>query len=660
MRGAQGISEFVSSDSSSESLQVQRIASESVESSPGGGWTIPGAARFEIPAYITPQTLLILLVCGLFLAFLSFSEGGGTEASSGSTKKNAKAKAKWAGKKELASARSLAIKQLNGRSRKSACVWIIRPKVLDFPDEACDFKTYKSGRKQKLPPRTGPIPKDKPVVVKGEKHSFYSEFEKKKVTAETIWIPDTQRSVMVVGAPGSGKTFSAIDPMLRAVVEQGYPLILYDFKYPTQTSTIAWYAEQMGYEVRVFAPGFPESDVINLLDFLTGDPQIDAALSRQLANTMNKNFKLGASASSDPFFDNAGDQLVQAVMMLAKQMPSPDLMTAQVILAMPQLIDRLFPESSGLDPWIRKAWDQIFSVKDSEKTVSSIIGTATLNFTRLMMAKILACCVGDTTLPLDIEGKQLIVFGLDREIRDVVAPIVATAIHMMVNRNLFRKGGRKDPLYVCVDEMPTLYLPQWSNWENESRSDGFNGIWGFQNKSQLEKIYGKELALAMMGGSATKFIFNPGEVESAEYFSKFFGDEEIARKNKSRSTGSGKPSVSTSIEVGTRKLIAPEEFLYLNPGTCYMTNPAYSNGETSYLPRRIQVRLPPWELELAAMIEKNWDKVRDRLIKRASKLQRVPTQEDLERRIREFDQRFPVPEDKKSAPSGMSTLMGML
>ncbi|RMH43465.1 MAG: type IV secretory system conjugative DNA transfer family protein, partial [Gammaproteobacteria bacterium] len=404
----------------------------------------------------------------------------------------------------------------------------------------------------------------------------------------------------------------------------------------------------------------PESDVINLLDFLTGDPQIDAALARQLANTMNKNFKLGATASGDPFFDNAGDQLVQAVMMLAKQMPSADLMTAQVILAAPQLVDRLFPESSGLDPWIRKAWDQIFSVKDSEKTVSSIIGTATLNFTRLMMAKILACCIGNTTLPLDIDGKQLIVFGLDREIRDVVSPIVATAIHMMVNRNLFRKGGRKDPLYVCVDEMPTLYLPQWSNWENESRSDGFNGIWGFQNKSQLEKIYGKELALAMMGGSATKFIFNPGEVESAEYFSKFFGDEEIARKNKSRSTGGGgKPSTSTSIEVGTRKLVSPEEFICLPPGTCYMTNPAYSNDEMSYLPRRIKVNLPPWELELAEMIEKNWEKVRAKLIKRASVFQRVPTEEDVRRRMQEFDAKFPIPKQDEAAPDPLSTLAGM-
>jgi type IV secretory pathway TraG/TraD family ATPase VirD4 len=232
---------------------------------------------------------------------------------------------------------------------------------------------------------------------------------------------------------------------------------------------------------------------------------------------------------------------------------------------------------------------------------------------------------------------------------------------MMVNRNLFRPGGRKDPLYVVLDEFPTIKLKQFVNWANESRSDGFNGIIGFQNKSQLEKVYGKELALAMMGGCATKWIFNPGELESAEYFSKFFGDEEIARRNISTSGGGGKGGTSTSksVEVSTRKLVAPEEFIMLPPGTCVMTNPAYSNPDMSYLPRRINVMLPKDEIELAIMIEENWPKTRARLVKNAAKFQRVPTQEDILARMREFDERFPIPVEEEAAPDAMSVLANM-
>ena len=592
---------------------------------------------------------LILLGCGLVFAVLAWMNGG--DVPSRSTPKNAKAKARWAEKKELFNARKLAIKQLNGRNRKSACVWIIRPTSLEYPESVLKRKKLKNGKTSTTTPapEQGAIPKETPVKVGSEKHSWHDKEAKCKKTAETIWIPDTQRSVMVIGAPGSGKTFSAIDPMIRSVIEQGHPIILYDFKYPAQTSAVAWYAEQLGYEISVFAPGFPESSVLNLLDFLTGDAEDDAPLARQLANTMNKNFRIGATGGGDPFFDAAGDQLVQAVIMLAKQMPYADLIMVNTILNMPQLIERICPESSGIDPWIRQAFGQIFSVKDSEKTVSSIVGTASLNFSRLMMARILACCVGKTTLPLDMNGKQMVVFGMDRELRDVVGPIIATVIHMLVNRNLFREGGRKDPLFCVLDELPTIYLPQLVNWENESRSDGFNGIIGFQNKSQLEKIYGREMTLAIMGGCATKFIFNPGEVESSEYFSKFFGDEEIARRNKSRSTSGGKGgnSFSHSVEVGTRKLIAPEEFLMLQPGEAIFTNPQYESKDGAYFPRRQKFNLPPWEIKLAGQIESNWHKTHERLLK--STVQTIPNRGDIISRSECFQEQFPVPDPEEAA-----------
>lgn len=45
-----------------------------------------------------------------------------------------------------------------------------------------------------------------------------------------VWIPDAQRSVFVVGSPGSGKTASAIDRMVESALAQGIPVLLYDKK----------------------------------------------------------------------------------------------------------------------------------------------------------------------------------------------------------------------------------------------------------------------------------------------------------------------------------------------------------------------------------------------------------------------------------------------
>lgn len=610
---------------------------------------------------------MTLLICGLLIVTIATSGNPSLQAKS--TRANRKAHAKWAGKKEILAARKVAIKQLHRRSASSACLWITKPLTLEYPARFCELKQLKSGQRYPLAPRVGPIPAGQSIKVMGEKIAFrvpaalqdsYSVKAGTRLKTETLWIPDTQRSVMVVGAPGSGKTFSAIDPMLRSAVDQGYPIILYDFKMPNQTSAIAAYAEQLGYQVRVFAPGLPESDVLNLLDFLTGEPETDAALARQLATTMNRNFRLGQPGSTEPFFEDASDQLVQAVLMLARQMPQADIITVQTILSTPELSTRLL-QSQTLNPWIRTAFAQFLAVANSEKTAASIIGMATLNFTRLMMAKLLACCTGKTTLPLDLTGKQMIVFGVDRTIRDVVTPIIATALTMLVNRNLLHSGGRSNPLICVLDEVPTLYLDQLVKWENESRADGFNGIIGFQNKSQLELVYGKETAHAIIGGCATKFIFNSGEIESAEYFSKLFGNEEIIRPTTSCSRSPGQPGSSTtrSLEVSTRSLVSPEELVGLPAGTCIISNPAYGNREMSYLPQRRQIILPPWELELQTRTRSAWDKMRHRLIRQAEPAQQIPTTADIQRRHQEVEAAFPLLQGDKIPPDPIARLAQM-
>lgn len=131
------------------------------------------------------------------------------------------------------------------------------------------------------------------------RHKYKDKKPLKGSGGTPLYIPDAQRGTAVVGAPGSGKSFSAINPMIYSAIDQGFPICLYDFKYPTQAK-VASYAEKMGYEVHVFAPGFPESEVCNPLDFLRD--ATDAETARQLATVINKNFKIMAGGNEDAFF----------------------------------------------------------------------------------------------------------------------------------------------------------------------------------------------------------------------------------------------------------------------------------------------------------------------------------------------------------------------
>jgi type IV secretory pathway TraG/TraD family ATPase VirD4 len=469
-----------------------------------------------------------------------------------------------------------------------------------------------------------------------------------------LCLPDAQKGTAVCGAPGSGKTFSVIDPAIRSAIDQGFPLVVYDFKYRTQTARIAAYAAKAGYDVRIFAPGYPESDVCNPLDFLRDET--DAETARQMATVMNRNFKSAESGKEDPFFTNAGDQLVEAVFLAAKASPYPDIMMCQAILSLTNLPARI-EAAKQLNPWMRASFSQLISSKESEKTVASIVATAADKFTRFIKKNILPAFTGKSTLPIEMQGKQLLILGMDRERRDIVSPLIATVLHMIVTRNTVIQ--RKDPLVLALDELPTLYLPSLVQWINESREDGLVCLLGFQNLAQLEKGYGKELARALLGACATKCIFNPQDYESAKTFSEYLGEEEINYKSKGTSSSSKSgPSTSFNEQDKTRKLYEPSRFLKLPTGKAVLISPGYSNPNESALPIEQRIIVPKADIAAMAWSEKVWPKILENIIVRnGQSLVETPDAELVKRR-EAAEKMFPAPQTTKQGGGG-SDLWGL-
>jgi type IV secretory pathway TraG/TraD family ATPase VirD4 len=494
----------------------------------------------------------------------------------GSHKKDRMASARWAGGKEKMAARKVAIKQINERKRDGLTTWINTPIIT---------------------PLDRPKQRDGKIV---ERYHIAPQHH-------TIFIPDGQRGTTVCGAPGSGKTFSVIDPMVRSVIDQGFPICLYDFKFPGGQAEIhAAYARNRGYDVRIFAPGFEGTESCNLLDFLKSPD--DSETAGQIAKVLNSNFSLnGGKGGEDPFFQLSGDQLIKAVLQLAKLSEYPDFLTCQKILALDssELIDRV--KAADISPWVKTSWDQFMSMRESEKTAASVAAIASLMFTNFVSPDILPCLCGKSTIPLDLEGKQMIIFGMDQNRRDIIGPILATVLHMIVTRNIAKK--RVDPLAVFLDELPTLSLPSLVNWLNESRSAGFCGVLGYQNMTQLEKAYGKENSRAILSGCNTKFIFNPGEYESAKYFSDYLGDEEVHYRQKSRSNSKDGGSYSTSDQDKTKKIFSPEEFLKLPAGDCVFINPAYANSKEASIPMKLKVKVGDGEMQRRAYGEAHFELV---------------------------------------------------
>ncbi len=550
---------------------------------------------------------LILLICigGLIWAASSSGTGKGN--------KHKLARARWAGEREKKQARKDACSQMEKRKHNEVSLFISSTKV------------------------------DIPIKI-GSKYLIKIPASKSR-----LYFPDVQRGVLVCGATGSGKTFSMINPMLRSAIDQGFAIVLYDLKYSQlksgtakdtlgQSAKLAGYALERDYKVSVLAPGFKESCVANPLDFM--ESETDSAMARQLAIALNKNLKLSSGDSdSSGFFSNAGDLLTQGIFQLAKGTCYPDILMCFAILSLDNLITRL--QNADLNLWTRASFSQFLSVAQSPETAASIIGTALGLFTRFIIPELLSAFCDTTSLPLDLKERQLVIFATDDEKRDVVSPLVASVLHLLVTRNLAKQ--RSTPLVLSLDELPTIYLPSLADWLNQKRENGLCAILGLQNLSQLEEAYGEKTAETIFTGCVTKAFFNAGSGDAAEKYSQYLGTEEVCNKRRSRTTSNGKggASINTSSENGTRPLFEVAQFNTLPEGRAVIISPGFKSRQEAALPLLEKIKLSPKvEDELKARSVSLWYKYQQKLSKQ-SQVKQI-SERDLELRREEAARLFPL------------------
>ncbi|KAM3099286.1 type IV secretory system conjugative DNA transfer family protein [Phormidesmis sp. 146-12] len=468
--------------------------------------------------------------------------------------------------------------------------------------------------------------------------------------ASFLEIPEVQQGIAVCGAPNSGKTYSIIDPAIRDAIRQGFPIVIYDFK-GAQIEAHAAYAASQGYNVHVFAPGFPYTGVCNPLDFVRDAS--DSLMAGQLAEVIYKNTRRGNSASENDFFSNAGQKLVEAVMLLAKTTLYPDLLMAKKILNLPNLATRIrqAAEAEKIPIWTLESFSQLLSSEDAEKQVAGIVATAQRTFDKFIGKDLISSFVGTTSIPLDLCGKQILFLQVDTQKRDVVAPLLAAILHLIIARNFAQP--RKEPLVLSLDELPTLHLDGLPKWINEFRSYGFCPILGYQNFAQLQHTYGRELSKAIFAACGTKVFFNPRDDETAALVSRYLGEKEVKLHTRSHSYGM-QHSTSRNEQYQKVPLMAVDEVLKLDQGECVFINPAYKgNGEAS-VPWKLKLKISRQENQLQEHSEKLWrEVVCDRQTQRVANLKITEAALDAEAEKRQLiaESQFPLTDQPSSEDS---------
>jgi type IV secretion system protein VirD4 len=462
----------------------------------------------------------------------------------------------------------------------------------------------------------------------------------------TVWLPDAQRSMLVIGAPGSGKTFGCIDRAIESTFAQGIPTIIYD-KKGDQMRLHAPLAARYGYKVFVFAPGEAFSDIFNPLDFLRDER--DSVMAGELAQVINRNASSGGK--TDEFFSKAGDLLAKGLLQLVKspQAKFHDMAMVYAILRLPGLAKRLdyAVQQKQIDEWIATSFNQFLSSKDAEKTVAGILTTAAGTFSSFIQADLLPAFMGSSTIPKRIEGKQLIIFKLDDERRTAIGPLLAAAIHLCIVSNL--SVPRRDPLAIFLDELPSIKLDKLPQWINEYRSNGGCFVLGIQSLNQLYETYGEKMGAAIASACSTHILFNPGDAKTAEEYSKRYGEKEIELKNRSTSSSSNSQSVSWNESLQKIPLFTVDQILRFTEGWCVITNPGYRVGKEGSVPYALKIPVPKSDETRAKECEQLWDShVRPALLRRVPPPDPEKLTRELLLRVDRAKQLLPEPPEEGS------------
>ena len=362
------------------------------------------------------------------------------------------------------------------------------------------------------------------------------------------------RASIVLGTPGSGKSYAVVNNFIKQQIEKGFSIYCYDFKYP-DLSTIA-YNHLMnhgdGYKVK------PKFYVINF-----DDPR-----RSHRCNPIHPNFMediTDAYESAYTILLNLNKTWVQ------KQgdffVESPIILFASIIWFLRIYQDGkycTFPHAIEL---LNRRYEDIFPILTSYPELENYLspfmdawqgGAAEQLMGQIASAKIplsrmispqLYWVMSDSEFTLDINNP-------DRQnIYGAALGLYNSRIVKLINK----KGKLKSA--VIIDELPTIYFKGLDNLIATARSNKVAVCLGFQDFSQLKRDYGDKEAAVVMNTVGNIFS---GQVvgETAKTLSERFG--KILQRRQSITIN--REDKSTSINTQMESLIPASKISTLTQG----------------------------------------------------------------------------------------------
>ena len=356
------------------------------------------------------------------------------------------------------------------------------------------------------------------------------------------------RGTWVVGTPGSGKTFSIIEPFIRQHSAKGFAMVAYDYKFPTLATKLYYH-----YKKNQKLGNLPKGCKFNIINFVdveysrrVNPIQLkyinNLAAASETAETLLESLQKGkkeGGGGSDQFFQTSAVNFLAACiyffcnwgkepydkdgnMLTAEKVQDKQtkrmIPTGRVFNSADEEVEPAYwlgrySDMPHILSFLNESYQTIFEVLETDNEVAPLLGpfqTALKNkameqlegmigtlrvYTSRLATKesywIFHKDGDDFDLKVsDPKNPSYLLIANDPEMESIIGALNALILNRLVTR-VNTGQGKNIPVSIIVDELPTLYFHKIDRLIGTARSNKVSVTLGFQELPQLEADYGK-------------------------------------------------------------------------------------------------------------------------------------------------------------------------
>lgn len=382
---------------------------------------------------------------------------------------------------------------------------------------------------------------------------------------------DPFRGTVVIGTPGSGKSFGVINPSIRQMVKKGFTICLYDFKFP-DLAQIAYYAYL---QKKKSDPNYKHKfAVVNVNDVEKSvrcnpfkaefiQTQSDAQeMAESMVYALQKGGASGGGGSEAFFTQSAINFLSATVYFFAKYENGKYSDLPHILAFLNQSYEDIFDilfqnvELTSLLSTFKSAYDnKAFDQLEGQ------IGTLKIFLSRLHTKESAWVLSGDD-FKLNISNENnptILVLASDPRTQDQNSAIYSAILNKIIQLINTKKNL---PSAVIADEFPTIYIHKVDNLIATARSNKVAVLLGLQELPQLRQYYKKEVADTIVAIIGNIFSGSARDKGTLDWLEKLFGKV----KQQSKSLSVNQNNTSYSIQERMDNLIPASKIASLKTG----------------------------------------------------------------------------------------------